>query len=1004
MRKKIVSIFLLMLIALPLLASGKSFHAADDLMNFFPNNNPYNIGIVHRQGRTGVDNPVGPIVPGMVGSYWALEFMGARWFLRGGNANIFSTQIDYIAANAGVVTIPASGFGGSSGSAYGNMWFNDTNIDVLIDLQGNHRGLAQGGTPTEPDGRNWYWLDETGQMVMFEQNVRSYHIISDSQDRLAPDWRFMTADEITLYNELDAAGEIPWFMMNTQVRGIRANNARGYMLEPIRFAQSMDWGVNPATLDPSLDLATEDPVSFLLPELFANFPDLWPANPTRYDTVNLRVPAGWILFSIGALDNVPGTVGGQGGANTDIAKWVNGLHRGILTTDVGTPVFEFGPARFGMPTSPANAALGGGYGQHPQLFGLNVLPDTPGIDVVLPFGVAFAWPGYNVIRPFYRSMTVNELGHHVVSAQVTTGYSVTIYNEAGQSEVIDFVWDGTAMTPSAAPTLVNVNSFGSAYRFVYSATANGFTLDVEVRVSVGSVPPRFIGIPAFIFMNNTDFDVEEYIRSHFRADNGESGAANRDLTDRIVISWNGFNPFSPQPGAWKLDLTVTKEVIIAASITPGILLSEITYGPAGAATNVLSTPIVKAAITAFSGTGFNGLDLATPASPDYQTVFIIDTQAKWNATLASGVLPGGWTANQFVYFRVAANGQILQMVQNSNFQGAPGAAEVWASQADLWNERFIPALNANPVNFEGGEIVVFTRRTGAGNQTVAGAHPLNSLRAGDYFNIWEYAPIYNPEQRFYIDATTTTTLQVEQVLAPRIEVIQTQGFQIEFSPTQSAAIATQRALANVRILSNPDTVQLQLSQPARWGQVGTFNVTVTAANAGSETTVVTFPVEIVPIRATQENVDNLVNQIAILEGEIEDLLADIGDLNAEITSLLADIAALNSEIADLTSELGKAGADIASLTASLATASTAIATLTTQLGNAQAAISQLTSDLAAANSTITTLQTQLADALARLDALEAPSGGCGGNSNVALLFALIPLALGAVSLVFFKKQ
>jgi hypothetical protein len=350
------------------------------------------------------------------------------------------------------------------------------------------------------------YFDETGKLQMFEDNwVTTYHIKNDGTAE-APDWRLATQAEADAY---DAADPKPDDMSVERIRiALDDTDPDGYVLEPT--ATLYNWAAD------GVDTATA-PVT--------EWSDIIADDPN-----NVVIPAGWTVMSFGTLD--------RDGTNAETVNFIKSLVDAMVAeTETATVAYDDQPAMFANLTGHDDDAV------------------TPGINMVVDYGFDFSLP--DDVTASWINMFDDTTGE-IINEPEMLDYSVTISQDGVDLETINYTYDGTEYTASAAQTVVDGNTFGAGYTATYSVTTpEGDVTEVMADIVVGVMPPRFA-------------DVEDrYINEGMMVDllgdiTADDGYGN-DKTDDIMITYpDGFNPYYPLPGEYQIDLEFTHTVVFEA--------------------------------------------------------------------------------------------------------------------------------------------------------------------------------------------------------------------------------------------------------------------------------------------------------------------------------------------------------------------------------------------------------------------------------------------------------
>lgn len=424
-------------------------------------------------------------------AHWDLTYNGYNYNFVNGAARFAS---DFDDANLDgfidATEMPAVGW-----NAFASLNINNTASEVILKTQNSRTDL------TSVVHRIYAYFDENGKLAMFEDHYVSKHYIFNDGTEADPDWRLATQAEADAY---DAADPKPADTMYTTIRmALDDTDSDGYVIEPIHslawYAEGVDTGVDPV----------------------ADWSSIIDEDPN-----NVVIPAGWTVMTFGTLD--------RDGTNSGTVDFFSGMPAAMAAdADAMVTTYDDQPAMFS---------------------GLTALDDdaeTPGVNIVVDYNGTFD------LDPSVTASWTNmfdDISGDLINETEMLDYSVEISDETGVLETIDFTYDGSAYTASAAVSVVDSSDFGHGYVAKYMVTTpEGDLTEVEVDVVVGVMPPKFVGVE------------DRYINEDMAIDLGEGITADdgygNDKTDSIMISYpDDLNVYYPQPGEYQIDLEFTHHV------------------------------------------------------------------------------------------------------------------------------------------------------------------------------------------------------------------------------------------------------------------------------------------------------------------------------------------------------------------------------------------------------------------------------------------------------------
>ncbi|MDL2292069.1 hypothetical protein LJC17_00540 [Acholeplasma sp. OttesenSCG-928-E16] len=636
MKKKIVSLLLMALLAVAFIGPNAQYQAAEgDLKDFYPYENAACVGLAE-EGAPACN------ASGLTASNWVLEYDGGRYhFLAGLHSRMLSQYAEAINSKNGLVT--ATEIGGSSGfNAFATLYHNDSGVDVIVQIDDDRTKM------TAVRHAVYVYFDENGVLQMAEYNVQTFYLTNEGTEA-APDYRFSTAEEIAAI-PTPAEGEsavLPDGMVNSTIRIIRSDNERGYKVEPITFTKWTYTGYNPE------DATTK--ASILFPD------------KTAADVNNIEIPAGWNVISFGTRDRAYGYAPEQSSI-----PWVNNLAYTVGSDKVAWIDYLARPASFSL------------------LSAIDVDAEAKGIQGIIDYRGSFSlveptasWT-YKVVDPDtgFVSTKTDKLDYKVVVSDGTN------------SDTLTFAYDSAAdaYVKTGEVTIVDTMEFNKAYTVTYSADLpesyeRPASKEVVVNYIVGTLPPRFHGVENKIY-SEYDFNID--VLDGITADDGEVKAGVADLTSDIVVTYpDGFNPYAPKPGVWIIELSITKKVEYPATLTDmkikDVLVTD--WDPADYNTIYTSSFGTKKLLVIDNNEDWqaqlaSGFHFAWSGNRFHILVIGTDGKVKTGVARSSWITAdkptGGWAASSTLTSNLAAitlaAGEFIVVGRDLNTDGAPNYA------------------------------------------------------------------------------------------------------------------------------------------------------------------------------------------------------------------------------------------------------------------------------------------------------------------------------------------
>lgn len=427
--------------------------------------------------------------------HWDLTYNGYNYNFVNGSVR-YASEFDDANLDGFIdaTEMPAVGW-----NAFAALNINNTASEVIMKSQTARTDL------TSVVHRIYAYFDETGKLQMFEDHwVTKYYIFNDGTAE-APDWRLATQAEADAY---DAADPKPDTTMYTTIRiKLDSTDTDGYVLEPVKALAWEAQGVDTATQPESEWSAIID------------------------DTPNnVVIPAGWTVMSFGTLD--------RDGTNASTVDFIKSLVEALVAeTETATVAYDDQPAMFAGLTAHDDDAV------------------TPGINMVVDYGFDFSLP--SDVTASWVNMFDDTTGE-IINEPEMLDYSVTISQDGVDLETINYTYDGTAYTASAAQTVVDSSVFGAGYTATYSVTTpEGDVTEVMADIVVGVMPPRFADVE--------DRYIGEGVMVDLLGDITADDGYGNDKTDDIMITYpEGLNPYYPMPGEYEIELEFTHTVTFDA--------------------------------------------------------------------------------------------------------------------------------------------------------------------------------------------------------------------------------------------------------------------------------------------------------------------------------------------------------------------------------------------------------------------------------------------------------
>ncbi len=703
-------------------------------------------------------------------SNWDAVYNGYRYHIPGGQARY---AVDFDDDNSdGFIT--ADEMPTNSWDSFGGLIINDTASEVVIKTMNTTRSDLTGAFHGI-----WAYFDETGELQMFEAFVTFQFMIFNDGTSEAPDWRLATQAEIDDYEAADPKPD------TTKLSYIRIalddTDSDGYVVEPIGYLSWVKEGIDTSSA----------PV--------AEWSDILADDPN-----NVTIPAGWSTVSFGTLE--------RNGSNQKSIDFIKTLPYALAAGDTAPAVIEYTDQP----------------GWFSGLVGYDADPVTPGVNMIVDYNSTFDLP--TDIHAQWLKMF--DTSGNIINDLENLDYSVEISDESGVLETIDFTWDGTEYSASAALTSLDTSVFGSGVIAKYMfTTPSGDLTEVMVDIAVGVLPPKFIGVEDVYINEKTYVDLLDGIT----ADDGYGNP----VTNTVEITKpDNLNTYSPEPGEYMIDLLFTVEVLI---------------------------PGVDSSVT-IDGT-----------TTDWDDAFLDSS----TSLLSSSAEYHIFTDETMVHDVAWGFGTVLVLVGADGLVDAVYDRYTWdvTDETGEWNDggSTFETWKASVVIEDGGFVI------GSYGGTISPA-----LRDLAYNDPVSYT-VETEDQLFYVDTEASYTLTVDDITAP-VAIVLDDNYTIE---TGEFATANAAILANVVAFDNydaPDDLAVYVSNNDGLlpDTAGTYTVEVTVEDVAGNSAMVTFDVEIVaaPVMYTAAEVDSM----------IADAIADQDLFTATEAQALIDAAIADQDL------------------------------------------------------------------------------------------------------------
>jgi len=486
---KKITLLLLLFMGLVLSYTATVYADGEELIDLFPYRQEACLNSTNECTQTKLGN-----------SNWQYIYNGHRYHVVRGSAR-YVTEFDDADADG---FIGATEMTALSWNAFASVIINDTAEGVVLKTANARTDL------TSVVHRIYSYYDQTGKLVMFEDQILTYYIFNDGTVEL-PDWRLATDAEKQAFIDAPAESK-PVTTRFTHIRmKLDSTDSDGYKLEPLTY---ITWK--------NADVPAEQPKTEWS-KIVTGDPEL------------VTIPAGWTVISYGTLDR-------DGTTNPATTNFIKSLPAAMINT--------------------ATAPLQLIYNHQPAMFdGIIAMDDdlvTPGINVVVEYEGSFDLP--NTISASWLNMF--DTNNKIINSTEKLNYEVTISKNGVNLETITYTYDSItdAYTPSGSVTQIDSSVFGSGYVATYKAiTPKGAETLAVVDIVIGVMPPRFSGVANRYSDQGIMIDLMEGITA-------DDGYGNSKTNDVMVTYPANFNPYNPLPGVYNIDLEFIHNIFI-----PGIL-------------------------------------------------------------------------------------------------------------------------------------------------------------------------------------------------------------------------------------------------------------------------------------------------------------------------------------------------------------------------------------------------------------------------------------------------
>jgi len=725
-------------------------------------------------------------------SHWTFTYIGNRYHVIKDLVRYGSEMIDDNSDG----WIDDSELAGIPYNAFASVFMNNTDSEIDI-LTTNARTDI-----TDVVHRMYAHFDENGVLQMFEDHISFYYIHNDG-DALTPDWRLATQAETDAYKAEVTAGTITdgnpstdGLTRNTRIRiALSDTDSDGYVVEPLGYLKWTNADVDTLTA-PVEDWST----------IIAGDPN------------NLYIPAGWTVVSFGTND--------RGTINAKTTAFIKSLPAAMVDS-LTAPMFMT-------------------YTDQPGWFdGVLALDDdaaTPGVNVVVDYETTFNMPA--TISASWVNM-FDDLGN-VIHSTDKLDYSVGIYQDETLLETIDYTWNTGTSTydASAEQTVIDTSEFGTIYNLVYTTeTPSNDITTQNVDVVIGVMPPKFTGVVDRYSDEGVYIDLLEGITADDGYDN--------DLTDTIqVTAPDGFNYYSPKPGAYEIGLAFTHHVHFDG-VDPFIVLNGTEFLFDGS-TNIIS--------------------------PDWDSVIAVYTEvAPLQATTMS------WGSSG-VLIEVDGTGHVIRTIDRHNWDLVDINGLNTPANASGMFDAWLAGLTLE----ENGFIIIVGYNMGA---------TYTAAKALVYGDPVSYDLTQKDDFDYDIVTETSYTLTIDDTTAPFALVVD-DNYKIPqggFDSVNEAILANVVAFDTFDQASDlavyvSDNGGLLLDTP------GVYTVEVTVEDLAGNSAVASFDVEVLAVTPplTEDDVQGMIDASTLTEADIQAMFDD-QTLTAEEIQALLDAQVLTQE-------------------------------------------------------------------------------------------------------------
>ena len=723
-------------------------------------------------------------------SNWDLVYGGYRYHFVKDSAR-YTTEFTDDDSNGYISAIEMTGL---SWNAFAALTINDTDETVILETANARTDL------TQVVHRKYAYFDENGVLQMFEDHISTYYIHNDGTDE-APDWRLATQEEIDAFDAAeDAAVDTP-MTRNTHIRmALDENDADGYVVEPLGYLKWTNADVDTATAD------------------MEDWSVIVDGNPDY-----VTVKAGWTVVSFGTLD--------RGVANKKTTAYIEMLPELMIDDSVAPAVIEYTeqPASFGTSLSALDNDL-----------------NTDGINIVVSFNEDYDLP--NTVSASWLNMFDDE--GKIINETEMLDFSVTISQDGTDLETIDYTYDSdtSLYTASGAVTSIDSSVFGSGYQAVWTATTpSGLVTNVEADIVIGVMPPTFSGVEDRFSDQGVFVDLLDGIT----ADDGYGN----DLTDSIMVTYPAdFNPYSPMPGTYQIDLTFDHHVHFDG------VASEIT---------------MNAEVVAFDPENYLNADL------DISTLSSAGEYAIWTDVEHFTDSVSGYGS---VIVVAAADGTMKERYDRYtwDYTTSEGTVVGDANQFAAWQAA---------LTLEEGEFIIATHGSTNTPKLRSG-----NLSFGDPLSFVEGSP----DQDFTITTDASYVINIDDKTAPTLIVLDDE-YTIE---SDAFASVNDAILANVVAYDYTDAQEDLAIYVSNNGSLdlataGTYTVEVTVEDAAGNSDSSEFEVTVKAAKPTSDDVQTLIDDQeddiqALIDAAIEKLPEDEKGATIGVTIVIAVLASAAS--------------------------------------------------------------------------------------------------------------